>query len=44
MLKARADCVSGYNSEVQLCAARDYPKPDESLLISSCDPREARET
>lgn len=36
--------LSGYNSEVQLCAARDYPKPDGALLIFSCDAREARET
>jgi hypothetical protein len=35
---------SGYNSEVQLCAARGYSMPDETLLILSCDAREARET
>jgi hypothetical protein len=35
---------SGYNSELQLCSERDYPKPDEMLVIFSCDAREARET
>jgi hypothetical protein len=35
---------SGYNSETRLCAARDYPKPDEALLIFSCDAHEARGT
>jgi hypothetical protein len=33
---------SGYNSELQLCSDRDYPKPDSMQLIFSCDAREAR--
>jgi hypothetical protein len=33
---------SGYNSESKLCLVRDFSKPDEMLLIFSCDAREAR--
>jgi len=33
---------SGYNSESKLCLDRDFSKPDEMLLVFSCDAREAR--